>query len=49
VGTETLARTGTTVRWPQFWGGFALALGGVMLLLGRDESPSVSPPAPDNR
>jgi len=29
-----LARTGLSVRWWQFWGGVALALGGVLVRLG---------------
>jgi hypothetical protein len=31
-----LARTGSSVRWEQFWGGVALAFGGLMVFWGRD-------------
>ncbi len=40
VGTRTLARTGSSVRWWQFAAGLALALGGLMVQLTRREPPT---------
>ena len=37
--TGTLARTGSSVRWGQFWAGTALALGGFLVLVARVEVP----------
>ncbi|MCA1674043.1 MAG: DUF3494 domain-containing protein [Actinobacteria bacterium] len=35
--TGTLARTGSSVRWGQFWAGTALALGGLLVLVARED------------
>jgi hypothetical protein len=39
AGSGTLARTGSSMRWMQFWAGVALTLGGVMVLLAPRHAP----------